>query len=199
MSLKHWILGQLCRRPRTGYSLHKWFFEPVQPALSQIYRKLGAMTEEGLVDFKVIEQYISPDRKSYSITKAGIAELDRWLREPIEPKLARDQFMIQLWLSSRLSKEQIAANMTAYMEKVENMVVWFRNDAKKTINETTESSGDLMERFCWNLATDFILAQLEAMVNSCQEGVKLVLALSPVDDEVVEKTPKNNTATSSIQ
>ena len=199
MSLKHWMLGQLSRRPRTGYSLHKEFFEPLAPALSQIYRKLGAMTQEGLVEFKVVEQPTLPDRKSYSITKAGIAELDRWLREPIEPKLVRDPFVTQLWLSSRLSKEQIAANIRAYMEKVENTVGWLRNDAKKIINETTESSGDLMDKVCWNLAIDCVIAQLEAIVNSCQEGVKLVLALSPVDDEVVEKTPKNNTATGSIQ
>ena len=51
MALKHVLLANLAYRPMTGYALHKIFFEPVRPELSQIYRALSELVSQGLVEF----------------------------------------------------------------------------------------------------------------------------------------------------
>ena len=88
--------------PKTGYQLSK----DVQNSISffwkathqQIYRDLAGLEENGWVKHREVSQEEKPDKKIYSITKAGMKELKRWMEEPSELPVNRDSFMIKLFM-----------------------------------------------------------------------------------------------------
>jgi PadR family transcriptional regulator, regulatory protein AphA len=107
VSLRHAVLGFLSLRPLTGYDLKKYFDASVRhfwtADQAQIYRALSQMADEGLVQVHVIAQDSRPDRKEHHITPDGLAELDEWLRSPLEPQAIREPFLVKVFFASRLS------------------------------------------------------------------------------------------------
>ncbi|MGQ0432447.1 MAG: PadR family transcriptional regulator [Microthrixaceae bacterium] len=89
----HGLLGLLEDRPKHGYELRRSFDERLaggRPLRSgQVYSTLGRLERDGRVDEVGGEQGPGPERHLYAITKAGVAELERWLSatEPPEPYL----------------------------------------------------------------------------------------------------------------
>lgn len=82
MSLRHGLLAMLSEEPASGYDLMRRFQEvlgAIWPARHpQIYPELGRLEREGLIE---VESEGSRRRKSYAITEAGLAEVQRWLAE----------------------------------------------------------------------------------------------------------------------
>lgn len=107
MSIPHALLGLLVRAPMHGYEL-KSSFEAELGSLwtlnyGQLYPALEKLEADGLVAKERVVQDDRPDKKVYSITPAGRAELERWLGEPgAPPKLTRDEFYFKLMAARRL-------------------------------------------------------------------------------------------------
>ena len=105
MSLDHAILGFLRYGPLSGYDLKERFDLSVQhfwPAdQSQIYRILAKLDQQGYTRVKVVEQENRPDRKVYTITKAGREELHRWLTTPLEMDRGRSASLVQVFFSGQ--------------------------------------------------------------------------------------------------
>ncbi len=114
MSLSHAILGFLQTMPLTGYDLKTqafdesvdYFWPVVQP---QIYRELDKMLTQGWVQDDLVIQEGRPNRRVYTITGAGRAELARWLRAFHPLPAYRDAFLIQLFFAAPLSNAEIIA------------------------------------------------------------------------------------------
>lgn len=111
MSLAHAILGWLHKEPMTGYDLKKQFdlginyFWPADQM--QIYRTLDRLVEQGKVSVHEEIQHDRPNRKVYTVTDAGRAELRHWLTEPQALPASRDPLLIQLFFASILPKSEI--------------------------------------------------------------------------------------------
>jgi len=90
MSVPHALLGLLEPAPRHGYDLKRLFdryFAPDRPLkFGQVYATLGRLARDGWVALASVEQDEGPERKRYAITDAGEQELDRWIRQPIDPE-----------------------------------------------------------------------------------------------------------------
>ena len=118
MSLEYAILGFLNYHPYTGYDLKKIFDTSIRhfwPAdQSQIYRTLARLTEQGLAEMEKVPQDDRPDRKVYSITEAGQAELLKWLSGPPPLGDARSAPLIQVFFAGQLSDEEILAKFEGY-------------------------------------------------------------------------------------
>ncbi|MBM7569005.1 PadR family transcriptional regulator [Paenibacillus sacheonensis] len=97
-SLSNALLSMLTRKPCTGYELTKLLQLFWQAQHSQIYPLLGKLEQGGLVTFELICQTGKPDKKVYSITDAGTAKLQQWIREqpPMEYQ-ERDEFLIKVY------------------------------------------------------------------------------------------------------
>jgi PadR family transcriptional regulator AphA len=106
MALRYALLGFLSLRPLSGYDLKRLFDTTVQHFWTgdqaQIYRTLAQLAEEGLVKVRVIEQDKRPDRKEHHLTEAGLEELEKWLRSPLEPVPVREPFLLRLFLPDGL-------------------------------------------------------------------------------------------------
>jgi DNA-binding PadR family transcriptional regulator len=118
MSLEYAILGFLNYHPYSGYDLKKVFDSSVRhfwPAdQSQIYRTLGRLTEQGFAEMEKVPQDDRPDRKVYSITKAGRAELMKWLSGPTPVNEPRSAPLIQVFFLGQLSDEEILIRFEGY-------------------------------------------------------------------------------------
>jgi len=101
MAIKHALLAILAQRDRHGYELKSCFDEKVGEFWSlnfgQIYTTLNRLEAEGLVVHDRETQEKRPDRKIFSITPEGRAELAQWLATPVgKVRALRDEFFVKL-------------------------------------------------------------------------------------------------------
>lgn len=94
------MLGLLQAGPKHGYEL-KNDFEAVMAGTwevntGQIYTTLGRLERDGLVDNELIAQEGRPDKKVYTLTAAGQAELDAWFTTTVSDQWPRDEFLAKL-------------------------------------------------------------------------------------------------------
>jgi DNA-binding PadR family transcriptional regulator len=100
MALSHTILAVLSHQPASGYEISKRFEESVscywQASQQQIYRELGKMEHQSWVAYEKVPQAGKPDKKIYTITAAGQAELARWYGEATEPTPIREDLLVKV-------------------------------------------------------------------------------------------------------
>lgn len=117
MSLKHAVLGLLHLKPRSGYDLAKAMEKTTaffwKAGHSQIYPELKRLSATGMVEVEHIIQEGKPSKQVYHVTDRGKEALTRWLIEPTGETFIRDEFMLQVFFSSLLSKQEI-------LEKIKN-------------------------------------------------------------------------------
>ncbi|MCW2685655.1 MAG: putative transcriptional regulator [Mycobacterium sp.] len=94
MALPHAILVSLCEQSGSGYELARRFDRSIgyfwSATHQQIYRTLRVMEEDGWVHVTPVVQHGRPDKKVYTVSDAGRAELARWIAEPAsQPKSGR--------------------------------------------------------------------------------------------------------------
>ena len=90
MSVPVTLLGLLDRRPSHGYELKREYdayFGRARPlAFGQVYATLSRLVRDKLAEPGDFEPGEGPERRRYSITEAGRAEVEAWLDEPVEPE-----------------------------------------------------------------------------------------------------------------
>ena len=89
MSLRHVLLTVLSREPNSGYGIGKLLQKELShiwdARLQQIYGELAKLQADGLMDVESVDLPNRPSKKIYSLTAAGMAELDRWLTDRARP------------------------------------------------------------------------------------------------------------------
>jgi DNA-binding PadR family transcriptional regulator len=87
VALPHAILVSLCERSGSGYELAHRFDRSIgsfwRATHQQIYRTLRAMEDDGWVFATLVVQHGRPDKKVYTVSDTGRAELARWIAEPL--------------------------------------------------------------------------------------------------------------------
>jgi DNA-binding PadR family transcriptional regulator len=130
MSLEAAILGFLAEEPRSGYDLKTRCFAEQAKAFwtadqAQIYRTLERLQATKLIVCTRKRQLGKPDRKVYSLTRAGEAEFGVWLAAHIPQAPPRDSFLLQLYFSATLDDQGIASNLRerrgAHQERLESL------------------------------------------------------------------------------
>lgn len=103
MSLDHILLG-LLQKPASGYDLKDAFGETVahfwSAELSQIYPTLKRLEERGLLRSRLEPSPKGPDRRVYTLTADGRAELRRWVRGGPVVGAERFAYLAQLYFMS---------------------------------------------------------------------------------------------------
>ena len=120
MSLKHGLLGLVkYEGAATGYELDKIFKSSLAnfwtAKTSQIYRELGTMEELGWLTSERIIQEDKPNKRQYTITEEGKAELQRWLTAPTASLGGvKSEFLMRIFFSADVPKE----NTISILEKI---------------------------------------------------------------------------------
>ena len=130
MALAHTILAVLIQSPGSGYDVSKCFEEDLgcywQASQQQIYRELGKMQRQGWVEHETVPQEGKPDKKIYTMTPAGEAELRRWYSEPTEPTAIREDLLVKVLLGPYLPKELLVAELQHRQQMHRNQLLKYR-------------------------------------------------------------------------
>jgi DNA-binding PadR family transcriptional regulator len=85
VALPHAILVSLCEQSGSGYELAHRFDRSIgyfwRATHQQIYRTLRTMEDDGWLSATLVVQRGRPDKKVYTVSDAGRAELARWIAE----------------------------------------------------------------------------------------------------------------------
>ena len=84
------LLGLLEREPSHGYDLKRdydtWFGRGRPLPYGQVYATLSRLARDGKAVVGPAEHGEGPDRKRYTITPVGVADVEHWLAEPAPPE-----------------------------------------------------------------------------------------------------------------
>ncbi len=95
------LLGILNFGPMSGYDLKKFIEFSISnfwnESYAQIYPILKQLSQEGLATSHIEQQAGKPDRHVYTITEKGRHEFQRWLAEPVEMQVQRNELLLKLF------------------------------------------------------------------------------------------------------
>jgi DNA-binding PadR family transcriptional regulator len=115
MALEHAILVSLAERSASGYDLARRFDASIghfwKATHQQIYRVLGRMESDKLVESHLVAQDGRPDKKVYSITDSGRDELTNWLAQPSPDEGLRSTFAVKLRAQHLADRETLIADV----------------------------------------------------------------------------------------
>jgi DNA-binding PadR family transcriptional regulator len=153
MSVPLTLLGLLERGPSHGYDLKRdydAFFGRGKPLrYSQVYATLSRLARDGKAVAGPVEQGAGPERRRYVITDAGVAEVEKWLAEPVppEPDLQSELFakVVLALMLDRPANGYLDAQRAAHLQRMRELTA-------------LKERGDLMDA----LLADHGLYHLEA-------------------------------------
>lgn len=100
MSLRHVLLVYLESGTAAGYDIVKGFQHTYgylwNASYQQIYRDLGKLHADGLVDCTTVANGARPARKVYCLNPRGRAEMQAWLATPLKLPHVNDAFLVKL-------------------------------------------------------------------------------------------------------
>lgn len=108
MSVRHTLLGLLAQQPRYGYELRAAFTalaggrENWEVTPAQIYTTLNRMQKGGLIREEDTPQDSASDRQVFTITPAGLEELQRWFENEDRSSPVQDAFYLKLMVAREL-------------------------------------------------------------------------------------------------
>ena len=127
MSLRHALLGVLKDRPMTGYDLVRHFQGTVgflwSAPQSQIYPELRSMETAGLVEATVAPRGQRAQKRIYTVTLAGMAELRRWTTDFIPLPIERDPIHLKAAFFDlappEAARQQLRAHIAQHQWRIE--------------------------------------------------------------------------------
>lgn len=155
--LKYALLGFLSYTSLTGYELENWINVSTgnfwHAKLSQIYATLKSLEENGLVTSHVEPQEGRPDRRVYTITDAGRADLHEWLATPIlDSEVKKDGLLLKLFFSYPTGKDAILTQLRLHLDLHRRQLARYRHDAIDALQDAVERVPAIQkDTFMWDM------------------------------------------------
>ncbi|WP_299941065.1 PadR family transcriptional regulator [uncultured Microbulbifer sp.] len=160
MSLRYAVLTLLDIEPGSGYDLKCRFERRVSHFWSashqQMYRELHKLHQEGLLDCVEQPQEGKPDKKVYSLTGKGRAELRHWVTQPTAPQKIREPFLMRMFAGHHLDRDDLHSALDAQLQLHREVLKNYREQNERVLNSDTA----LQKRY-W-LAHKTLLLGIEA-------------------------------------
>ncbi len=124
------VLGLLSAHgPNTGYELKKKFEFSLagfwSESYGQIYPILHKLAAEGLADCKEESQGNRPNKKVYSITEKGRAELRKWMVRPAAPPSERIEMLLKMFFGSNARPSHNARHIRDFQKMHEELLGFY--------------------------------------------------------------------------
>jgi PadR family transcriptional regulator AphA len=144
MSLRYALLGLLADEPASGYDLTRRFEKALRRYAwhaqhSQIYPELSRLAADGLV---AVAAEGARGRRTYAITEAGRTELRRWMLNPPDVFVVRNEFVLRMFLLSTLDTEDARALLHPLVDRSARELAALRA-AIDAVDATTPPDADL--------------------------------------------------------
>lgn len=120
MSLRQVLLVYLESGAAAGYDIVKGFQRTYgylwNASYQQIYRDLGKLLADGLVDCETVANGQRPARKVYRLNEKGRQEMRRWLATPLKLPHVNDAFLVKLAAVHLLDRKALLAELREQQE-----------------------------------------------------------------------------------
>lgn len=156
--LKYALLGFLSYQPLTGYELEGRINASTgnfwHARLSQIYTTLKKLEEEGMVTSRIEPQEGRPDRRVYTITETGLADLHQWLAQPLmEITPQKDDLLLKLFFARPAGKNAILTLLRVQRGLHEAQLRQYTTETRHNIHHAVANYPQLAEDALLWLAT----------------------------------------------
>ncbi|MFJ8820991.1 PadR family transcriptional regulator [Streptomyces sp. NPDC102467] len=142
MSLKYAVLAALLEGEASGYDLAKIFDVSVSnfwaATPQQLYRELDRLAAEGLVDARVVPQERRPNKRMFTLSGAGRADLAAFTAKQPKPMAMRDELMVKVQAVD-------VGDLGAVREHVEERMAWAHGKLARYERVRRHLLGDLGE------------------------------------------------------
>lgn len=122
MDIGSTLLGFLMYRSMTGYELKKFFSMSFSYfsglSYGSIYPALKKMEKAGLISMRLEVQDGAPNRKVYTITKAGRKAFITALKSPLPIERHRNAFLMKLFFFAHLPRKDRLEASTRYLNSI---------------------------------------------------------------------------------
>jgi DNA-binding PadR family transcriptional regulator len=136
---------------------------------SQIYRTLKELHEEGMVKMRQIEQSERPNKKVYSVTRAGKEELRGWMAAPLDLPSPRHGLLVQLAFADVLEPEAILQLLQAHKQNLRAGLEICQSDRQPLQLEQARSEP---AKFLWGLILWNAILSYECQLEWTEEAIR---------------------------
>ncbi len=172
------LLGMLSLTPMSGYDLQRAisystgnFWKESYP---QIYPLLKQLTGEGLTTSRVEKTEGRPERHIYTLTEKGWQELQRWLQEPFEYQVQRNELLLKLFFGNHVRTEISLEHVRRHRAvQVELLHKYEQTEAEVR----TDMAGN-PELPYWLLTVSYGKYLAEALIVWCDEAIAVLEPLA---------------------
>ncbi|NUS42790.1 MAG: PadR family transcriptional regulator [Mycobacteriaceae bacterium] len=151
MGLEHALLVSLSERSGSGYELARRFDKSIgffwNATHQQIYRVLKRMDEAGWIAGEAVTQDGRPDKKVYSVSRAGRSELARWIAEPSEPGALRSELAVKVRGAAHGDHAALRAEVTRHRDRHHKRLEVYRLIEKKDFPDPAALSGTGLHQY----------------------------------------------------
>jgi PadR family transcriptional regulator AphA len=174
VSLRAAILGFLRLEPTSGYTLRQRFEGSVSSfwsvTQSQIYRELHVLEREGKVRARREPGEGRPDRKIYTLTSEGEAELEAWLREPLEPIQLRHPLLLKFVFAADVEPEALDEVLASYEQGLKATRAEYEGRASSP--QIFSLARNKREAVLWSLSIEHGLAWVDSELEWLKQARK---------------------------
>ncbi|MCX4545564.1 PadR family transcriptional regulator [Streptomyces sp. NBC_01565] len=116
MALRHAVLAALLDEELSGYQLAKSFdlgvanFWHAQP--QQLYAELTRLEADGLIAGREVVQEARPNKRLFTVTEAGLAELERFAATASKPSFMRDDLPVMVQAADHVDTDELIGRLT---------------------------------------------------------------------------------------
>lgn len=180
MSLAHVILGLLQQQERTGYDLKTSCFDQCIAHLwpadqAQIYRTLDKLETQGWITCTIEIQHDRPNRKVYSLTATGEAELRQWLQTHQPLAIVREPLLAQLHFAAQLPDAEIVALLEQELTARRHKLAECAAIELPSLNEPTASREQQMQR----LVLELVIRREQTYIQWLQDAIAVLHQSEP--------------------
>ena len=166
--LKFALLGLLNYREMSGYDLEQFISSSIghfwHAKLSQIYRTLKSLEEEGLVTSRMESQEDSRSKRIYTLTDKGLKDFRDWLSTfDTELDPSKVPFLVRVFFFGMVDKGQIEAQLRVWTDLHQRQLAYYEN---LRIPEEGSSKEDLL---FWKATLRFGMMYEEMVLNWLKE------------------------------
>ncbi|WKX73209.1 PadR family transcriptional regulator [Streptomyces sp. XD-27] len=115
MALRHAVLAALLDERLSGYQLAKAFDMGVanfwHALPQQLYAELAKLEREGLVTGREVVQDTRPNKRVFTVTEAGAAELERFASTAAKPSFIRDDLLVKVQAVDHVDTGEVIAHL----------------------------------------------------------------------------------------
>jgi DNA-binding PadR family transcriptional regulator len=151
MALEHALLVSLTERAGSGYELARRFDKSIgffwSATHQQIYRVLKRMEESGWLTGESVTQEGRPDKKVYSVSDAGRAELARWIAEPTDSGMPRNELGVKIRAAAHGDIGALCDEVARHREQHNRRLELFRLIEKRDFHVPDQLSGTPLHQY----------------------------------------------------